>query len=190
MPAEHIGHLPKGLKAEAANEEQRSAEEEGEQIENKAEWAAFGVALLGFLFATAFYGVRRLDPEEARRNFAPIHWFLLHKWLFDELYAFLFVRPVLRVSGWVAAVDKKGIDWLADNSAGAVEWISRIDDWIDRTFVDSLVNLAARWTYVVGVRLRVLQTGNIRHYVMLLAVGTVAFFVLMSLYWNYALAGG
>ena len=31
------------------------------------------------------------------------------------------------------------------------------------------------------------QTGNIRQYVMWIAVGTVALFVLMSLYWNYAI---
>ena len=35
--------------------------------------------------------------------------------------ALLFVRPVLRISGWVAAIDKHGIDWLADNSARLVE---------------------------------------------------------------------
>jgi NADH:ubiquinone oxidoreductase subunit 5 (subunit L)/multisubunit Na+/H+ antiporter MnhA subunit len=96
---------------------------------------------------------------------------------------------VLRISGWVAVVDKKGIDWLADNSARAVEAIARLDDWIDRIFVDASVNLIARWTYVLGLRLRTIQTGNIRQYVMWIAVGTVGLFVLMSLYWNYAIAG-
>ena len=102
------------------------------EIGFKAEWAAFGVAMVGFLLATAFYGLRKLNPEDARRTFPRIYWLLLHKWWFDELYAWLFVRPVLRISGWVAAVDKKGIDWLADNSARAVEAVARFDDWIDR----------------------------------------------------------
>ena len=43
----------------------------------------------------------------------------------------------------------------------------------------------ARWTYALGLRLRTIQTGNIRQYVMWIAVGTVGLFVLMSLYWNY-----
>ena len=48
------------------------------------------------------------------------------------------------------------------------------------------MNLIARWTYALGLRLRTVQTGNIRQYVMWIAVGTVGLFVLMSLYWNYA----
>jgi len=170
MPAEHVAH-------------------EDEAISAKAEWAAFAVALTGFLLATMFYGLHKLDPKDASRTFPRVYRLLIHKWWFDELYAVLFVRPVLRVSGWVATLDKKGIDWLADGAAQSVEIISRIDDWIDRVFIDSPVNLIARWTYALGLRLRTLQTGSIRQYVMWIAVGAVGLFVLMSLYWNYAVAG-
>jgi proton-translocating NADH-quinone oxidoreductase chain L len=157
--------------------------------EMEAEWAAFGVALAGFTLATAFYGLRKLDPADARRTFAPLYWLMAHKWWFDELYAFLFVRPVLRISAWVAALDRQGIDWLADNSARAVAAVARFDDWIDRLFVDGAVNLTAHWTYKLGLRLRTIQSGNIRQYVMWLVACTVGLFVLMSLYWNFALAG-
>jgi NADH:ubiquinone oxidoreductase subunit 5 (subunit L)/multisubunit Na+/H+ antiporter MnhA subunit len=108
--------------------------------------------------------------------------FLVRKWMFDELYAFLFVRPVLCVSGWIANIDKKGIDWLADNSARAVAAVARLDDWIDRIFIDTPVNLTARWTYALGLRLRAIQTGSIRQYVMWIAAGLVGLFVLFSLY--------
>ena len=107
-----------------------------------------------------------------------IYRLFFHKWWFDEIYAFVFVRPVLRISGWVAAIDKQGIDWLADNSARAVMAVSRLDDWIDRIFVDKLIDLIARWTYALGLRLRTVQTGNIRQYVMWIVVGTVGLFVL------------
>ncbi len=155
----------------------------------KAEWAAFLIAFGGFVLSTVFYGLRKLDPEEARRSFAPIHRFLLHKWWFDELYARLFVRPLLWISGRVAAFDQQGIDRLADSLARAVEALARLDDWIDRVFVDAWVNFLARRTYALGLKLRVIQTGNIRQYVMWLVVATVALFVLMSLYWNYSIAG-
>ncbi len=172
MPAEHLAHDP------AAG------------IGVKAEWSAFAVALLGFGIATAFYGLRRFDPADARRTFSPLYKLFIHKWWFDELYALLFIRPVLRISDWVETIDKRVIDWLADNSARAVAAVARLDDWIDRIFVDNTVNLLARWTYATGVWLRRLQTGNIRQYVMWLGAGLVGLFVLMSLYWNYAMAGG
>jgi NADH-quinone oxidoreductase subunit L len=155
------------------------------EVEVPAEWAAFAVALTGFGLATLFYGLHKFDPKDAARTFAPIYRFLVHKWWFDELYAFLFVRPVLRISGWVAAIDKRGIDWLVDGSARIVEGVSRIDDWIDHIFVDRPIDLIARWTYVLGLRLRAIQTGNVRQYVMWIAVATVGLFMLASLYWNY-----
>ena len=62
-----------------------------------------------------------------------------------------------------------------------------MDDWIDRLFVDGLVNLTARWTHAAGLRLRAVQTGNVRQYVMLLVVGTVALFILTSFFWDFAI---
>lgn len=140
------------------------------------------MALTGFVLSTLFYGVRKWSADDVARTFSPVYRFLVHKWWFDELYSFLFVRPVLRVSGWVAAVDKKGIDWLADSAARLVEWVSRLDDWFDRTFIDGPVNLIAKWTYAIGLRLRDMQTGSIRQYVIWLTVGVVGLYVLMSLY--------
>ena len=98
----------------------------------------------------------------------------VHKWWFDELYAFLFVRPVLRVSGWVAAIDKNGIDWLADNWRRAVEF-DFAHRRLDRPHLRRwLGELWPQWTYALGLRLRAIQTGNIRQYVMWIAVGAVA----------------
>ena len=55
----------------------------------------------------------------------------------------------------------------------------------DRLFVDRLIDLVAEWTYRCGLRLRTLQTGNLRQYVMMIVVGTVALFALVSIYWRY-----
>src|SRR5262245_55228101 len=51
---------------------------------------ASATALAGFLFAVAFYGLRKLDPEDVRRQFAPVYNLLIHKWWFDELYDVVF----------------------------------------------------------------------------------------------------
>ncbi len=78
---------------------------------------------------------------------------------------------------------------MVDGLAWLVGVVARLDEWIDRIFVDGLVNGLARVTYAVGLRLRAVQSGNLRQYVMWIAVGTVALFLLISFYWNWALAG-
>ncbi|MFZ5829803.1 MAG: NADH-quinone oxidoreductase subunit L [Planctomycetota bacterium] len=168
LPAEHLSHE--------------------ERVHQLATWVAFSMAAMGFVLATMFYGVRKLDSGDARRQFAPLHRFLVHKWWFDELYQFLFVRPTLWLSQMVALADKLGIDRLIDGLARLAVQVSHIDDWFDRLFVDRFVNRLADWTYAIGLRLRAVQSGNLRQYVMFIAVGTITLFVLMSLYWNYVVA--
>jgi NADH-quinone oxidoreductase subunit L len=160
-----------------------------EEVHFTASMLAFAMALTGFILATAFYGVQSLDPNDARKTFAPFYSLFYHKWWFDELYQFLFVRPVLRISGWVAACDKNVIDWIADHLALAVMACSRLDNWIDRIFVDRLIDLAAGGIYAVGIWLRRIQTGNLRQYIMLLALGIIALFVIINMYQNYSMFG-
>jgi NADH-quinone oxidoreductase subunit L len=168
MPAEHLSHA--------------------EAIHVPVTLMAFATALAGFVLAAAFYWWRTLDANDVRRQFAPIYEFLRGKWYFDELYAACLVRPALFISNQVARLDRQGIDWVADGLGRLVQLGSKLDDWIDRLFVDGLVNLIARWTYAVGIWLRELQTGSLRQYVMFVAVGTVALFILI-VYWNLAWAG-
>ena len=97
--------------------EARSAEER-EAKQGPATWWAFAAALAGFSLATAVYGLRTIDAEDIRRQFALLHRFLVHKWWFDELYDWLWVRPVLWLSQFAADLDVHGIDRLADGSAG------------------------------------------------------------------------
>ena len=169
MPAEHLSHE--------------------HDVHIKVSVIAFAAALLGFAVAVVFYGVRKLDPDRARRVFSPLYHLFRNKWWFDELYEFLFVRPALWISGLAAGTDRELIDGVADGSARWVRVLSRFDDWIDRLFVDGLVNGIAAWTYGFGLRLRAVQTGRLRQYVLLIAVGTVALFVLIALCWRYAIAG-
>ena len=145
------------------------------------------MALAGFLLAAAMYWRRLLDPAKIVRALGPVYWFVRNKWYFDEVYRWVFVRPALVVAAVVAAVDRHLIDLLADSLARLVRLVSVLDDWIDRTFVDGLVNLAAAWTYSVGTRLRAIETGRVRQYVLAAAACTVALFVLIS-YCMYAFA--
>jgi NADH:ubiquinone oxidoreductase subunit 5 (subunit L)/multisubunit Na+/H+ antiporter MnhA subunit len=157
----------------------------GPEFHNRATAIATAVALAGFLLASVFYGLRLLNADDARRTFAPFYNLFRNKWYFDEIYDFLFVRPVMAFSRLVSNFDKKCIDWIIDNTARGVRVISVMDDWFDRLFIDGLVNLTAAWTYSLGSSLRGLQTGKLRQYVMFIVVGTIVllFIVRWGLTW-------
>ncbi|MBX3415403.1 MAG: NADH-quinone oxidoreductase subunit L [Pirellulales bacterium] len=169
-PAEHLSHA--------------------HEIHVEATLVATSAAIVGFLLALAFYGMHWLDAEDARRQFSPIYRFLVNKWYFDELYDFIFVRPVMFVSKLISDFDRKWIDAFIDSTAHWTKAIARFDDAFDRTVVDGLVNVLAAWTYSVAQSLRGIQTGRLRQYVMFIVVGTVGLFVLVSMFWSFAVAGG
>ncbi|GIW94798.1 MAG: NADH-quinone oxidoreductase subunit L [Pirellulaceae bacterium] len=150
---------------------------------------AFATAVGGFLLATIMYGLGYLNPEDVRRQFPRVYRFLWNKWWFDELYDYLFVQPAHLLARCVAALDKRWIDGLIDTTARLTAAFSNWWDRLaDRMVVDGSVNLAAAWTYDIGLSLRRLQTGRLRQYVMFIVIGTLAIFVLISLLWNPTLA--
>ncbi|GAB4130409.1 NADH-quinone oxidoreductase subunit L [Thermopirellula anaerolimosa] len=154
-------------------------------IHTAASWTAFVAAALGIGLAVLFYGTRNFDPARVVAALGPIYRFVKNKWYFDELYALLWVRPTLFLAGCAAWVDRQVIDRLADGSAAAVRGLAVWDDVFDRIFVDRAVNGLAEATYRLGLSLKRVQTGRIRLYIVWLAAGTAALFVLASLYWEF-----
>jgi len=147
-------------------------------------------ALAGIALATVMYCFGKISPADVRRQFEAIYRFLLNKWWFDELYDFVFVRPAHVVAGWAAAIDRKWIDGLIDGTANTTRKFAAIwDRAADQTVVDGFVNSLARWTYAVGLWLRVFQTGKLRQYVMFIVIGAIAIFVLISFFWSPSVAG-
>ena len=153
-----------------------------EEIHRMAGLTAFSTAAAGLLMACCIYWWRLLNPAEIRGMFQPIYKFLRNKWWFDEIYDVLFVKPTLMLGRMMAGIDRGVIDWLIDNTARfATRFSGGFDRWVDQTFVDGSVNWVARRTYSVGLALRNVQTGQIRQYVVLIVVGTVAAFLLATL---------
>ncbi len=150
---------------------------------------AIGTAFVGFVLATLMYGLRKLSPDDVRRQFQPIYRFLVNKWWFDELYDKIIIKPTLIEARFVSGIDKNWIDRFVDGVAAFTKTVSVVWDRVaDRTIVDGCINLFASWTYSLGLTLRAVQTGKLRQYVMFIVIGAVAIFVLISL-WNSSLAG-
>ena len=86
-------------------------------IHGLAEVSLFFVALAGLVLSAAFYAFGSLNPDEVRRQFAPIYKLFWNKWYFDELYNAILVRPVLFLSKLVSKFDRRVIDGAIDNLA-------------------------------------------------------------------------
>jgi len=167
VPAEHLSHET--------------------TLHHTVSWIAFFTALAGFLVAVLFYLVRLFSADAVRKILFPVHAFLINKWFFDELYGFLFVRPTLMLSKLASDIDREVIDRLADGSARVCVAVARLDDLVDRYVVDRFVNGLGSLTYWFGLRLRPLQSGQLRQYVVMIAVSTVTIFILISIYRNYTM---
>src|SRR5262249_21260210 len=145
---------------------------------------ALGVVLIGLVFAFALYHYRVLDPAEGPIQFPGIARFLAHKWYFDALYSALIVRPALVVTDWCEIIDRRGMDWVIDNSAACTVRVAKWDGGFDNRVSDGLVNLIATVAYGVGSWFRRWQTGYLRSYVLFLVLAAVGIFVILSYFIN------
>jgi NADH-quinone oxidoreductase subunit L len=169
--------------------EERKEHYWAQQYHSAAGFLALGAAGLGFVFAAIIYLARRLDATEAAAQFPGVFAFLKHKWYFDEAYSALLVRPALVVAHWCRAFDTYVIDgfinWLARFSL----WVSKWDGKFDNGVVDGLVNVVGNVVYATGARLRNVQTGYIRSYVLFLVLAAIAIYALLAYFVSQAPAG-
>jgi len=148
-------------------------------VHSEAGLYALFAAAAGTVVAFLLYGVGVVDPGQIKRQFAGLHHFLVEKWQFDTLYDVMFVRPVHVVASWCAAIDKNIFDGILHGVSRATVDVSRWDRKFDERIIDGMVNLIGDVTFAIGRSLRVVQTGQLRQYVMFIAVGVVALFVLL-----------
>jgi NADH-quinone oxidoreductase subunit L len=140
--------------------------------------AAFSGLILAFLL----YGVRVVNPADIARQLRGLHGFLVEKWEFDNLYEAMFVRPTLVVSRWFAAFDRVVIDGFLHGITYLTLDVSRLDRRFDEGVIDGLVNVVGDGMFAIGRSLRVIQTGNLRQYVMFIAIAVVAIFMLLLMF--------
>jgi len=176
-----------GLLAAAVTVPAESASH-AEAIHFVATLTAFVTAAAGVLLAAVFYVWRLLKPEAIASGLRPVHAFLEHKWYFDEIYEWIFVKPSHGIAMLASANDRGIIDSIIHFFAWASRRLAAVDAWMDRVVVDGLINSLASVTWSTGLQLRKVQTGRLRQYVMFIVVGTVAIFLLASMMFATILA--
>jgi NADH-quinone oxidoreductase subunit L len=152
--------------------------------------SAILVAFAGILGATIVYVWEVISAASLRRWLVVLYHATWNKWWFDELYDFVFVRPTLAISNFIAnGLDRGLIDGFINWGAWLYSQFAVLFIFVgDRLIIDNGVDKFAEKTWNLGLTLRSVQTGRLRQYVMFIVVGTIVLFVFASL-WRFALAG-
>jgi proton-translocating NADH-quinone oxidoreductase chain L len=150
---------------------------------------AITMAVLGILLATIVYLWKVLSADKIRVALLPLYSLCWHKWWFDEIYDWVFVRPTLLIASFIAKVlDRTLIDGIIHQCAAVAKGLAIFVSVVgDRGIIDNTVDTVAEKTWDLGLALRTLQTGRLRQYVMFIVIGFVVLFLIASV-WRYALA--
>ena len=121
------------------------------EVSHQTEWMLTGLSAL-LTIATVIYAwwrySRKPDMEDAK-GFGKL---LQHKWYVDELYEKIIVRPLNALGSFLSEV-------------------------FEKTIVDGMVNGVGRLVNYGSRQLRLLQSGQVGSYVLLIVVGMLLFFV-------------
>ncbi|MDO8992885.1 MAG: NADH-quinone oxidoreductase subunit L, partial [Daejeonella sp.] len=103
------------------------------------------------------------------------------EWYFNEIYNFMFIRSVERISLLTYRFDRTVIDGLVISMATLTTTISFIIDWFDRKIIDGLVNATGSFSKYIGRFFRNFQSGRLQHYLTTMLLAVLSFFILSYL---------
>ncbi len=138
-----------------------------------AMFLSLAVAGIGIFAAFVFYQWKKLDSDKLVSQMAPFYKFSLNKWYLDELYEYLFVNNLLRVSSLMNLFDARVVDGAVNGSARLTKMFSNITGLFDNYVVDGFVNAVAFLSGTAGLILRKLQSGRIQSYLVLIITSVI-----------------
>jgi NADH-quinone oxidoreductase subunit L len=133
----------------------QSLAESGSHMELYLTAVSVAAAFLGFYLAYLLYHKRQDLPQKIADSLGGFYQAVVHKYYIDELYAVLFVKP------------------LVDGST-RILWQD-----VDRKVIDAAVNDSADGARQVSDEVRHMQSGNIRSYAGWIAAGSAAVIAFM-----------
>jgi NADH-quinone oxidoreductase subunit L len=106
------------------------------------------MGLGGIALAYVFYVLKPALPSVIAQQWSSLYAGSLHKWYVDELYEAWFVRPT-------------------------IEAANDLWQWIDMRVIDAAVNGVAGSVNLWSRALRLIQSGEVQHYALAMALGAV-----------------
>jgi NADH-quinone oxidoreductase subunit L len=131
---------------------------------------SFVVLSAGFGLSYILYGFRTRYKIDFLKIGLPHNWLVslsANGFYLNSLYSVIFVRPFEQLSGYLSAVERKGLNACVENVGIWTVALSHGLAWMDRFFVDGLVNLGVLLISQSGRQLGYLQNGKVQTYLVL-----------------------
>jgi NADH-quinone oxidoreductase subunit L len=133
-------------------------------------------ALVGLGLAYYLYLKRTDLPAKIAASAGGLYRLVYEKYYVDQIYDAMFVNRTKDLGLALGAFDRIFVDGLFINGAGRLTRVtSVISAWWDKWFVDGLVNLGARIFWLISYPVRMLQTGRVGSYALLIVIGMLVF---------------
>jgi NADH-quinone oxidoreductase subunit L len=151
-----------------------------EATQRMTEWELMGVsvlvALIGIGLAWYFYLRRPAIPEAVAEKSGGLYDLIYNKYYIDQLYDAMFVNRTKDLGTTLGAFDRDVIDGLGVNGAG---WVTRTSSSLsmfwDKWIIDGLLNLTARIAWIFSYPVRMIQSGRVSNYALLIVLGVLVF---------------
>ncbi|MBZ5701141.1 MAG: NADH-quinone oxidoreductase subunit L [Acidobacteriia bacterium] len=137
--------------------------------------ASVGVALAGIWLAFQFYLRKPATPEKIAAAAPWLYRLIYNKYYVDEIYDAMFVNRTKDLGTALGVFDAKIVDGLGvDGTGWLARFTSSVSIWWDKWIVDGLVNLTGRLVRMLSYPVRMLQTGVLSSYALLIVLGLLA----------------
>ena len=138
------------------------------------------VAVSGIGLAYLMYYKKSISAEAMGQRFKPIYTLLYNKYYIDEIYDAVIVQPVYWLARMLWKFDAGIIDGLVNLHATVTIWLSVVKFWIDANIVDGVVNGLGLVTGAASSVLRLIQSGRLAHYLLVVLFGLIVIGLLTS----------
>ena len=125
---------------------------------------SLAVASLGILLAWFLYVRRRDLPNVIATKLGPIYTLVRRRYFIDEIITACFIKPTMQLCTVFKTIDERIIDGFVLLNGAIHHKLAFFWTWIDKTFVDGLVNFVGLLSQAFGAAFRLIQTGRIQQY--------------------------
>ena len=134
------------------------------------------IAGLGVFLAYTFFLKKQEIADQLAASFSGVHRLLQNKYYVDEIYGKIFVDGMAKGGGTaLGKFDSSVIDGGVNGTAWMTRFGSTLSIWWDTWIIDGAVRASASGVKITSYPVRLLQTGLVQGYALMIVVGVLIF---------------